>query len=308
MAKPSSYATAARLFLATLVKHLFDNNEFIRYSRNWNKYGTLSRVEWSESGGGTKSRRNGTRGSAAPRIDVKRGYDIHEFKTDPTLLHWVEEIVVSYAKRLSILEEHIEQIAEDIVMYILYSWIKNSSGTVIDTTGDTKRGIDGTDAHAVTPDEFFDAQTVMDEEKIPDDGMRVALVPAHMMGDLRKHKDFHSRDKYPGVVLVNGAIGKLAGFNIIKRSKTILYNAAGKPIEFKANGSADEHTVVAGDSRTITLWHPKFVTRSISKHSKVKIIDTHEGLEISTTTIAGGDVFYSNGRGVVTIREKKKVA
>lgn len=308
MAKPSTYATAQKLFLATLVKMLFDYNEFVKASRNWNKYANAESVNWNESGGGTKSRRNGTRGAAARRNDVKRSYDVHEFKTDPTILHWVEEIVTNYAKRQSILEEHVEQVAEDIAMYALWRWAKSSSGIVIETTGDTKKGIDGTDACAVTPDEFFDAQTKMDEEKVPDDGTRVALVPAHMMGDLRKYKEFHSRDRYPGMVLATGAIGKIAGFNIMKRSKTILYDAAGEPIEFKANGSADEHTVVAGDSRTISLWHPKFVTRAVSKHSVVKIIDTHEGLELSTTTIASGDVLYQNGRGFATIREKKKVA
>ena len=308
MAKPSSYTAAQKIFLALFVKHLFDNNEFVKSSRNWNTHANSGSVNWDESGATPKSRRNGTRGAAAPKADIKRSYEIDEYKTDPTTLDWSEEVVVSHAKKLGILEEHLEQIKEDVAMYILYCWVKNSSGNVIETTGDIKTGVDTSEAHAVTPDEFFDAQISMDEEKVPDDGSRVAVVPANMMGDLRKHKDFHDTSKYPGMVLMTGSVGKIANFNIFKRAKTILYDASGDPIMPKAEGSVDEHVVEAGDSRSISLWHPKFVTRAISKKSKITLLDTHEGTEISVTMLSGGDVFYNNGRGIATIREKKKVA
>ncbi|WP_299460578.1 hypothetical protein [uncultured Microscilla sp.] len=308
MAQPSSFTAARKLFLATFVKHLFDNNEFVLASRNWNKYANTGSVEWTESGARPKSRRNGERGAATPKQDIKRSYSIDEFKTDPTILTWVEELVVSYAKRENILEEHIEQIREDIVMHILYKWVKGSKDVVIETTGDTKKGVDGTDAHAVTPDDFFDSQTEMDEQGVPDDGSRVAVVPASMMGDLRKYKDFHDRNKYPGMVLMNGAVGQIAGYNIFKRAKTLLFDVDGNPIERKTEGSDQEYQAQAGDSRTITLWHPKFVTRAISRKSKISLIDGHDGVEVSTTTIAGGDVYYSDGRGIITIREKKKAS
>lgn len=306
MATPSSYATAQKLFLATLVKNLFAKYPFLMYALNWNKYAVGNEVIYPQSGAKPKSRINGKRGAASKRPDIRRNYFLDEVLTDPTIVEWTEELLINYAKRLDVLRDHMKVLELDIVMRIMYNWTKGAS-EIIRTTGDVRPAYQGTgNRHSANVNELFQVRKIFKKQGVPDDGRSIALVPVDLETDFTSQSIFRSKDTYPNMVLMNGALGRVAGFNVIPVPQTIVFNNAATPVAQiqKADDSSDERSVGNADNLSILCFHPDYVTRSISRKSKVSIIDTHEGVEVSTTTVAGGEVLRKDGEGVVVVVEK----
>lgn len=307
MPKPNTYTTAQIIFLADLVRNLFANNMFLLQSRNWNAFANGKEVRWNQDGAkpGLVINRNATPLTASQIIDVVRSYELDEFQTMPTRLDWTNEMVINYAKRQSTLENHQKVIESGTAMRILHSWASAAPTTVL-TTGAAKAPTLPNavgNKLAATLDDFLSARAELNHQDIPDDGRRVAVMPSHMEEDITK-EIIKDTNKYPGDgVVLDGAIGKIAGFNIYMRSTTLPFNAAGVPQLIQADDDTSLRTGQSTDREGITCYHPDFVTRSISPSSLVTIKPEHGGLEMSATIIAGGSQYRQAGEGIVNIVE-----
>lgn len=308
MAKPSIYNTAQIIFLADLVKNLYANNMFLLQSRNWNQYAQGKTVRWNEEGqepGLYINKATSTVLTEAQRQDIVREYDLDEYQTQKTRLDWTDEMVINYAKRMSILENHRKVVERGISMRILYNWARNAAGLIL-TTGDAKSptlpNATG-NKKQVTLDDFLSARAELNHQDVPDDGRRVAVIPSHMEEDVTK-EIIKDTNKYPGDgILLDGAIGKIAGFNLYLRSTTLPFDVAGTPQMIQADDNLALRTGLATDREGIIGYHPDFVTRSISPSSKTSIIDEHGGATMSVTVYGGGDRYREQGEGIVLIVE-----
>lgn len=310
---PTSYATAQQLFLSELVRNLFSDNTFLLQSRDWSRYTNGKTVNFPQAGAlpGVVINNDGTVAlTPAGRTDVNRTYNIEEYQSIPTLIDWSEEMVINYAKRQDILEDHKGQIADDMANRILFKWVNNlPAANIIRTSGADKAAqspsATGTRKKTTLAD-LTKLHTALTVAKVPNDQRRCIVVPAYMFQDLLEIDAFVDTMKNVADTTLNtGVIGKAYGFNVYVRDVTTIFSNAATPVaqNFKPDASLTYRAGAATDNQAIIAWHPSFVTRAISPQSLVSVIPGHGGTTVSATMLAGGHHLYSTMAGVAAIVE-----
>lgn len=292
------------IFEKELAKNIFPDNSYIRFSRNDDKNVKSGEVVLPQSGAKPTVQLNRLGGSVGTeRLDSVVKYPIHEFTTDVITIKDFDEMTISYAKRVDIIEDHREELYTQICNYTNYTWAPTSTNFIVPTTGGNRPlGIapnaTGT-RKSITLKDFKKANAILDKLDIPKEG-RVALLDSDMLDDLLDDPKVTSKDYVSTPNLENGSIGKLLGVSIYIRSKVVAYDNVNVPKSpFAAGASTDDAASF--------IWHPKFVRFAFSGVKVYLDVDLARayGSEISAMAMTGSSKSYTNGRGIVAIREAK---
>jgi len=310
MPAPSTYATAQQIFLADLVKNLYANNSFLLRSRNWNSAAKGKTVNWNQAGSkpGVVINRDTTTLTPAKRTDILRNYNLDEYQTMPTTIDWTDEMVINYAKRADIIDDHGKSINDDIAKRVLYKW---AAGASIVRTSGTARPAKTPSAtgnrNAANFDNFVEVVEKFASQDIEiNPAFCSVLVPALMLEDMFAIEEFKSNDYLArqGMPVVTGSFGQIMGFAVFVRSTGVLFNQAGPVAQLpKADDSTSARTANAADNQSLLFWHSQFVTRAISPDSLTSIVPAHGAVELSATMIAGADKYRNGGEGIVALVE-----
>lgn len=311
MAAPSTYATATQLFLADLARNLYASNQCLTYSRNWNSSAKNKTVNWNQSGAKADViiDRDSTALTVGSRPDVLRNYDLHEFQTKPIRIDWTEEMIINYSKRQDVINDHMEGLLNDIALFILYRWAlgaKTKNRTTGADVAAADRITNGTGTRKkLTLADILKLRTVMNKDNVPDDLRRVLVVTPDMEADILEIQNVLDSAIIGSTnALVDGAIVRIYGFNVFMRSQLPFFDNSANAMVQPKDFDTFTATASTADSCNVAIaWHPQFVTRAIAPESLVTIKDEHGGKEFSATMIAGGDKYYSDGRGIAIIAE-----
>lgn len=239
------------------------------------------------------------------RTDTDLEYNLNEYTSDPTKIPNIEEVEVSYPKRISVLRGHVKAINKKIANRFIYEWLPTLVTSMVRTSGDAiAAAIPSATGNRkkITPDDINAAALILDEQDIPADG-RCILMPAYMYRQLVKDhwKDLLVLQKEGDAVLNNGHITMLFGFKIYRRSTKNMpfYSNAATPVR-QAVGT----TLTTGNGAAL-CWHPEFVSRALGE---VKFFETLNSAKdygdiYSALARANGSKEYSNQIGVVAIVE-----
>lgn len=307
MPAPSSYNTAQQLFLADLVRNLYQNNAFLLRSRNWNAFTNGKTVNWNQSGAKPKViiNRSSTALAPARRVDVLRSYDLDEYQTQPTIVDWTEEMVVNYALRADVIDDHVATSREDLAERILYHWA-NGASEVVESSGASRPAVmPGATGNrkGIAYKDFLKALEVLRSQSVV--GQMNCLVPSHLISDVYSIEQFISRDYLVrnNVPIQEGAVGRILGFDVFERAQGPVFDDSGNVQLPKADDNEDGRLAVATDSASLLFWGSDYVTRSISTASNTSVVPAHGGVELSATLIAGGRKFRNGGEGIVAVVE-----
>jgi hypothetical protein len=235
------------------------------------------------------------------RADDKKSYDVDMYVTEPDIVTDVNQAIVSYDKRSAILKDHVSvlntRIADEL-MYLfspsLSSNIKRTSGT--GNTGSLYAGMTGT-RKEITYQDIIDVATLMDRMEIPDDGQRRVLLYTDQVAEIKKIAEFRDFDK-SGVVgqLASGAIGKLQGFTVYKRSRSPLFTTGAVKKTFGAAVGATDHI-------SALFFHPSFLRYA---EGAVKIYYEagkvgYQGDMMNAAIRGGGMISRLDQKGVISL-------
>lgn len=243
---------------------LYDNAKFVLQATNHDEFADKKTVHIPQSGSGPGISKNRASVPATPgqRTDTVLDYSMDEYTTDPVLLKNIEELQVSYDKRMSVMRQHINALSERIGLETAYSWAP-STGRNIATTG-----ADGNDAlapsatgtrKAITVADVAKLANAMDQDLISEEG-RILLLPSSMFWQLFAISDV-VRSSYNGFqnqpsALQSGIVAELLGFKIM-RKKTVNIFATGGAV--KAVGTAGATT----DKLGALAFHPTSVSKAL---------------------------------------------
>lgn len=157
---------------------------------------------------------------------------LDKFQTKPTPITDDELYAISYDKMARVKESHANAISDARLKKAAHSICpaENAAKTpVIETSG----AADSTGRHKMLPEDILAMKTQMDNLKVPAEGRRLVLCPAHVADLLSADQSF--REQY-SLDTVNGKCGRLYGFDIYEFSATPVYGTDGKK---KAVGAAE---------------------------------------------------------------------
>ena len=302
-------AILTEVWAKDIAENLFPDNSFMGQSRDSSMWVKNDKIHRPQAGSPPEVVRNRSTvpATAVKRTDSDNAYELDEFTSTPTVIEDIEEIETSYNKRQSVLYNHISELNRKIANWMAYYWAAEGSSNILRTNGDNRAanvpGATGT-RKMILIEDIIKAKALLDDMDIPADGRNI-LFPAHMYNDLleKQWKDLVSLDKTGKARLSNGQILTLFGFNIWIRGKNIIlsYTNAATPVVRQPDASA-----LTTANAAALLWHKDFTERAKGTIKVYADEDKPEyyGSIFSTMARAGGQKYYTDGRGVIAIVEQ----
>lgn len=227
-------ALQTEVWIADIQETLFYENEFLNLAVDHSDYITNKTVHIPQAGGAPNVVKNRVELEAAmaQRQDTEITYDLDNYTTDPILIKDIENLQISYDKRMSVLGQHISVLGDTIATETLQKWAVDASGThVLRTTGANTAMMPNAAAtgtrNILTQKDVARAASIMDIDKVPKAG-RFAVIPTAMIEGLFTDTELIKLRALVGEDLIKlGVIAQLHGFNIISRGSVVRYTNAG---------------------------------------------------------------------------------
>lgn len=301
-------AILTEVWARDIAEKLFPSDSFVMQAVSDSAWVNNKTVHRPQAGAlpGVVINRSSFPAASAQRADTDNSYDMDEFTSDPTLIRDIEEVEVSYPKRQSVLQGHIDQLNVKIANQIAYRWAPSVAGNILRTTGANTAA--NTPAATglrkmLTLNDLLLAKNAFDDMDIPADN-RFILLPATMCNNLvnAEKSILLSSDFRSDATVKDGMVTKIFGFNIFTRGRenVLRFNNAGTPVSI-APATAGSAT----DNAAALLWHKNFVAQAKGSVKVYSDIDKPEyyGSVFSALARAGAQKIYTGQTGVLAIVE-----
>ena len=241
------------------------NNEFLRASVNHDAFVVNKTVHVPQAGSLPGAVKNRTVFPAAiiDRDDTTLDYDLDSFSVDPVRIGRIDEVQISYAKRQSVMKQHLNILMDIIAKEGIFNWASDTGANQVRTTGATSTinlpaGATGS-RKKLTVEDLAQVTQVLDDQDVPDDG-RWIMLPSKMYQEFFTITELIRDDIIGKVTLPTGVLNKILNFNVIKRSSNtvVKYDNSGTP-QRKAVGAAG----ASDDNFGAIAWHKDFVSTAL---------------------------------------------
>jgi len=278
---------------------LFAGNEFWNHSVDHSEFVSDKIVHVPQSGANPNTEKNRTvfPATITERADTELVYTLDEYSTDPIRVRNIDEIQTSYGKRNSVLGQNSKTIVNDAARNTLFDWAAPAAN-VIQTSGGLETfkpaGATGT-RKAITLADIQALGRLFDSQEMPEDG-RFLLLPSDMYWQLHNNSDVFNNDFMGVPGLPSGVIRDLFGFNIMKRSSTVIYDVANA-------AKAVDAASAATDNLAALAWHDNEVSKAIGDVDVFlnEGVAEHYGDIMSAMLLSKGSKLRSTNDGVAAI-------
>ena len=243
--------------------------------------------------------------SASQRTDSSIAYDIKQFKTQASFLQDSEDLVLNYPKRMSLVEQHADEIMSHLGTFVQHEWAKNTSTKNLRTSGTARAGTTGTgNRKAIKFEDILSVRKQFRDDDIPVDDL-CALISPEMEMDLLQISEITDADYQGGGrgagVLRMGEVDRFLRINFYVRSKVNTFTSASTPVIRDLDASASN-----ADCGAAIFWHPKYV--SLAKGASKTLYEAGQpkigGDELSVIARCGALYRRKDGKGVVNLVER----
>lgn len=297
-------ALQTEVWVTDIMENLFSGMEFVSRSVDDSSEVNNKTVHIPQAGASPSIAKNRSSFPAtiAERTDTDLTYNIDNYTTDPIRVRNFDEVQVSYAKRQSVMSEHIAALRENIGDNMAYNWaVSGNAARVLRTTGSNGTnlapGATGT-RKKVTKEDIFKLRTIMDNDKVPADG-RVLLMPSSMYEELFGIDALIRHDYMQGASsLPDGVVTRLAGFDIMVRPTVVTFDNQSDP-EKKAVGAS----TAATDNLACIAWSKYYVRHAVGSIMPYlnEGVAEHFGDIMSAEVNFGGVIGRTDLKGVASL-------
>lgn len=295
-------ALQTEVWVQDIQDNLFSNQEFASRSVDHSAFVSDSIVHLPQAGSAPTvvKDRSTFPATISERTDTEKTYSLSNFSTDPIRLRNLDEIQTSYAKRQSILGEHVEGLNERLGDEAAFAWGIDTVARVVKTSGSatatalapgatgTRNELDKADIRA--------AAQILDNDKGVPMGNRYGLMQTDMFYQLFADTTVVSRDFMERASQESGVITQLYGINFMIRPQVNVYDGA---FAKKAIGAA----TAATDNLGCVIWQQSFISRAngaIRVYANENVAE-HYGSILSAEVEFAASLLRTDEKGVVAI-------
>lgn len=239
------------IWIADIKETLHEGSEFIMAGTDHSAFVSNKTVHVPQSGTapGISKNRSVLPAVVGQRTDAVLDYNLNEFSTDPIVVTSLEELQVSYAKRQSVLGQHVNVLNERIGTETAFAWTPDgSSSLVLRTTGASTSDLPHATATGtrkiITKDDIAKMARKLDLDNIPTND-RYLVLPTNMYYELFGIDALVRADFGRVADQTSGVVNEIFGFKVFKRATTILFDAQANAVK-KAIGSSASATDCLG--------------------------------------------------------------
>jgi hypothetical protein len=244
-------ALQKEIWVADIKETLHQGSEFIMAGTDYSAFVANKTVHVPQSGAGSAIAKNRSvlPATIAQRTDTELTFDLNEYTTDPVLITDLDALQVSYAKRNSVLGQHLNVLNERIGTEVAYEWTPSGSASlVLRTSGASTSELPNATATGtrklVTKEDIARMARKLDDDNVPMND-RYLVLPTLMYYQLFGI-DALVRADFGGISsLSNGVVNEIFGFKVFKRPTTVMFDSATAGVK-KAVGASASATDCVG--------------------------------------------------------------
>lgn len=295
----------------TIQDQLFKNDEFLtKVGLDHSQYVDNKTVHIPQAGSNPTISKNLTVFPApvGTRTDADLTYDLNLYYSQPIRVGRDETAFISYDKRASVLNSHLQKMRNVMGNNTLYQWAGGVPSTsIVRTTGATTAilapGATGTRKLPMLSD-FFDANSVLDMQDLNPGDTRYGIVPSNMYWGLIKDAAILKNLEWgASPVAPTGKVPIVAGITLLKRSTVTVWDNSGTPAIKTVNDEGTPSATATSDNLGILVVSSSYVSRALG-NIEVFIKDNdpeYFGDIVSIMVAQGGSKMRTNGEGIAAI-------
>jgi hypothetical protein len=257
-------AIQREIWMSAIVEGLFADNSFLSKALNADEFvnmGRMVHIPNAGNPGNVVKNRASLPADVTVRTDLDLTFNLDEYTTDPIRIPHADTVELSYNKRESVLRTERANLQDRVAGSVLFNWAPSGAGNLITASGASVPAYtpDATgNRTSLTKNDMLAAMTLFNEQDVPQEG-RYSLLDARMYSQLLASLTANEAQAfYAAADVKTGVVGRLFGFNIMLRSKSLLYTGANAPKEWTADGAA-------ADNAGALLWHENSVCRALGE-------------------------------------------
>ena len=249
--------------------NLYQNNLFMNKATDhsmWVMYKTVH-VPQAGSRPTVEKNRSVLPAVISQRTDSELTYSLASYTSEPTLVTNLEELQISYQKRMSVISNTIDTLGDVVSNQTLYAWAPSGATRQVRTTGSavgTALAPSATgNRNAITLVDIASAKAKLDGENIPQDG-RILLMPSDIYNaQFLAISNVQSAYAYGAPVLPSGVVNKIFGFDIMLRPAVLVYDNTGTPVIKAVSADGTPTSPATTDNMACLAYHPKYVAHAL---------------------------------------------
>lgn len=307
------------LWVEDIQENLFLNNSFAKFAKQTSPEHIKGRYVHIPQAGdvpGTVTDRSSLPATVTRRVDTDIVFRMQSISTNPVALTNQEVHFETKDKIRSVLADHVGALSDNVHTNLIYSWVAallanasaGNAGSATAAAGVIRTSGSAVLAHmssatgnrkALTYADMKRAKVVLDKQKISSAG-RYALIDSDMESQLM---DDAALQGFKMTTSINNGSASLegqviAGFTILVRVVTAVYDNAGTPV-IKAVGGAAATT----DNGVVVCWQKDCVetAQGSIEFFADESNPLYYGNLYSTEIFCGGTKRRKNGEGIVCI-------
>lgn len=243
-------ALQKEIWVADIKETLHQGSEFIMAGTDYSAFVANKTVHVPQSGAGSAIAKNRSSlpATIAQRTDTELTFDLNEYTTDPVLITDLDALQVSYAKRNSVLGQHLNILNERIGTEVAYEWTPSGSASLVlrtsgASTSELPVGATGT-RKLVTKEDIARMARKLDDDNVPMND-RYLVLPTLMYYQLFGIDALVRADFGRVADQTNGIVNEIFGFKVFKRPTTVMFDSATAGVK-KAVGASASATDCVG--------------------------------------------------------------
>lgn len=299
------------LWLGTIQKQLFKNDQFLTtVGQDHSAYVNNRTVHIPQAGSNPTISKNLNVFPAAvgSRTDADLTYNIDLFYSQPIRVGVDETQYLSYDKRASVLDSHLNKMRNVIGNNTLYAWAAAGAANIVETSGSAVATALAPSAtgnrNAITLADFRSAAAILDAQDLNPGDERFAIIPAalywQLMGDtaIQKHLEWGGSAVSP-----TGKLPMVAGIKLIQRSSVVVYDNTGTPVIKTINDEGTPSSPASTDNLGCLVISSSYVSRAMGAiNVYTNDNDPQYFGDIMSVSVAHGAAkMRTNAEGIVSI-------
>lgn len=276
------------IWISDIQEALYPSNSVLLKSVDDSAFAHYRTVHVPSAGANASVSRNrnlaGSLAGTGQRTDQEVTYNVDSYSMDPLIISELETYQINYDKRKSVMYNSLKNLETVVTNNFLFSIAPPaglSASSITYTHGasqniDMAYGVTGGTAtgarSGVTMTDIFTLKTILDRANVPDDGKRVLLVPSDMFNnELLMIPNILQSYQLGAIglaesVAATGVLARVAGFEIMVRPTTVVYNMTSTATTATVlslaaiNDYGEPAVILATDSKAILAWHPSAVS------------------------------------------------
>lgn len=297
-------------WLSDIQENLFKDNAIINRAVNHDGFVNYKTVHVPQAGANPTITKNLAvfPATISQRSDSELTYSMDTYYVAPIHIEAGQETAfLSYDKRMSVLNQHINTLEDVLTNNALYKWAPSGATRQVRTTGSAVATALAPSAtgtrNAITLADILKAKAILDAENVPASG-RVLLLPSDMYNaQLLAIADVYQAQSYGQSALPSGVVTRIHGFDVMIRSTVVVYDNTATPVIKAVNDAGTPSSPAATDNLAALAYHPSFVAKAMG-NTEVLIneqVAEFYGSIVSSFQLFGASKMRTAQTGVVAI-------